>query len=923
MDSNHIRARFVRFFEARGHLPVTSASLVVQGDPSVLLTSAGMQQFKPFYLDPTRAPSRRAVSIQKCMRTSDIEEVGDTTHHTFFEMLGNFAFGATHGGGYFKREAITYAYQFVLQELGLPIERVWATTWSGEPGIPPDSEAVELWQAVGMPLARIRGLNRKPDGSRENFWGPTGDSGPCGPCSELHIDTLGACPAGAPDADCGPGHECGRFVEIWNLVFNQFYQDVDKSLRPLEHTGVDTGAGLERIAAYLQKAPSAYETDLFRPIVAAAEAALGVTYGATAETDRSLRIVADHVRSVTFMVADGVFPSNEARGYVARRLLRRAVRHGRLLGHVGPFLGTLVDATINRFGEMYPNLVERGATVRQVVTQEEERFSSTLLAGIELLDAELARLTPGAKISGAAAFRLYDTYGFPLELTREVAGGRGVEIDEEAFTAELEAGRARSRASARFTRLAELDLPAIETAFDGYESLDIAVAQVVAVRAGGERALTVSAVADDEGATDDVWVILDRTPFYAERGGQVGDRGTLIGPTGTFAVATTQAPQGTAAVVHVGRVTAGTIAQGDLVRAVVDEASRVGTMAHHTATHLLHAALRAELGEHVHQSGSLVAPDRLRFDFAHGQPLTSAERRAVQSRVNAAIRADLPVDIAQMPTAEALKLGAMALFDETYGDVARVVTVPTPGPLLGPELHGDEALSRELCGGTHARRTGSVGPFVIVSEGSSGSGIRRIEALAGLAAEAWLDHRAQMFEAVAGRLGTTAEALPARVEAVLADLAEVRRRLEAAERRAAQSALGAALSSAINDGEASFVFAEVSAEVGPTFERLREASDWVRDKLGTPSVIVLASVVDGRVQVTAAVSSEVSAVIGAGKVLGEVVAELGGRGGGRPEMAQGGGGDPSRLGAALVRGLRFAREALVRVRAPTRAVPAQ
>lgn len=425
MDSNTIRERFVRFFESRSHLSASSASLVVQGDPSVLLTSAGMQQFKPFYLDPSRAPSRRAVTIQKCMRTSDIEEVGDDTHHTFFEMLGNFAFGAADHGGYFKQEAIAFAYDFVTQELGLPVEKVWATTWSGEPGIPADEEAVGLWIAAGMPMSRIRGLNRKPDGSRENFWGPTGDSGPCGPCSELHVDVLGSCPRGASDADCGPGHECGRFVEIWNLVFNQFYQETDKSLRPLEHTGIDTGAGLERIVAILQGAQSAYETDLFRPIVAAAEEKLGVTYGTSREIDRSLRIVADHVRSVTFMVSDGVFPSNEARGYVARRLLRRAVRYGRLLGQTGPFLGALVDATIARFGTLYPNLAERASTIQRVVNQEEARFSETLAAGTELLDEALGRLTQGEALAGLTAFRLYDTYGFPLELTREVAESRG------------------------------------------------------------------------------------------------------------------------------------------------------------------------------------------------------------------------------------------------------------------------------------------------------------------------------------------------------------------------------------------------------------------------------------------------------------------------------------------------------------------
>ncbi len=908
MDSDEIRARFVRFFGDRGHLPVGSASLVVQGDPSVLLTSAGMQQFKPFYLDPARAPSRRAVSVQKCMRTSDIEEVGDATHHTFFEMLGNFAFGAAPGGGYFKREAIAFAYEFVTLGLGLPIERVWATTWSGEAGIPADDEAVALWQEAGMPLARIRGLNRKPDGSRENFWGPTGDSGPCGPCSELHVDVLGACPEGASDDACGPGHECGRFVEIWNLVFNQFYQDADKSLRPLEHTGIDTGAGLERIAALLQGVPSAYETDLFRPIVAAAEEGLGTRYGTSAETDRCLRIVADHVRSVTFMVADGVFPSNEARGYVARRLLRRAVRYGRLLGHVGPFLGGIVDATIARFGETYPNLAERAKTIRQVVTQEEARFSETLASGLELLEGELARLAPGAALPGPAAFRLYDTYGFPLELTREVAGARGVTIDEAAFAVELAAGRARSRAAARFTKLAELDLPAIETAFEGYATLEVGGARVVGLRAGGERVLSVAA--DGDATADDVWVILDRTPCYAERGGQVGDCGTLSGPSGTFVVATTQAPQGTAAVIHVGRVTSGTIAEGDVVRVVVDEDARAGTMAHHTATHLLHAALRAELGEHVHQAGSLVAPDRLRFDFAHGQALTPAERQAVQARVNRAIRADLPVQVDEMPTAEALKLGAMALFDEKYGDVARVVTVPAPGALLGPEAGDGAPLSRELCGGTHARRTGVIGSFAIISEGSTGSGIRRIEAVAGAAAEAWFDQQSRLLEEVAGRLGSTADEVPGRVDAVLGDLAEARKRLEAAERRAAQGALAHVLAGAVAVGEASLVFAEVPSDVGPTFERLREASDWLRDKLRRPSAIVLASVIDGRVQVTAAVSRDLSGRVGAGRLLGEVTTVLGGRGGGRPELAQGGGGDPSRLGEALVRGLALARASL-------------
>lgn len=909
MDSNTIRERFVRFFESRAHLPVSSASLVVQGDPSVLLTSAGMQQFKPFYLDPSRAPSRRAVTIQKCMRTSDIEDVGDDTHHTFFEMLGNFAFGGADHGGYFKQEAIAFAYDFVTQELELPVEKVWATTWSGEPGIPADEEAVALWIATGMPMARIRGLNRKPDGSRENFWGPTGDSGPCGPCSELHVDVLGSCPHGASDADCGPGHECGRFVEIWNLVFNQFYQETDKSLRPLEHTGIDTGAGFERIVAILQGAQSAYETDLFRPIVAAAEEKLGVKYGTSREIDRSLRIVADHLRSVTFMVSDGVFPSNEARGYVARRLLRRAVRYGRLLGQTGPFLGALVDATIARFGTLYPNLAERASTIRRVVNQEEARFSETLAAGTELLDEALGRLTPGEALAGVTAFRLYDTYGFPLELTREVAESRGVAIDEMAFHAELEASRVRSRASQRFTKLAELDLPAVTTEFVGYDRLAVEGAAVLALRAGGERVVTV------EAHTQDVWVVLDRTPFYAERGGQAGDTGMLTGPHGRIAIATTQSPQGEGAIVHVGRVIEGALAEGDVVVAQVDEVARRGTMAHHTATHLLHAALRAELGEHVHQSGSLVTPDRLRFDFAHGQSLTPDERRAVQERVNRAIRENLPVAVVEMPTSEAVKMGALALFDEKYGDLARVVTVPSPTPLFGQDESNEAPLSRELCGGTHAFHTGDVGPFVILSEAGTGSGIRRIEALAGAAAMAHLDHQSSLLDGLASRLGATREDVGTRFDAMLTELAEVRRRLEASERREAQDALSVALAQVQTFADAggrtvAVLGAEVTASVAPTLDRLREASDWLRDKIGVPSVIVLASVVDGRVQVIATVHRDLSRTVGANRVLSEVTTELGGRGGGRPEMAQGGGGDPALLGAALARGTGMACTAL-------------
>ncbi len=655
-----------------------------------------------------------------------------------------------------------------------------------------------LWQAAGIPAARIRPLSQKPDGSRENFWGPTGESGPCGPCSELHVDVLGACPLGASDEVCGPGHlgpdrqECGRFVEIWNLVFNQFYQERDGTLRPLPQTGIDTGSGLERVAAVLAGVPSAYETDLFQSIIHEAEAALelppGWRYGESAEATRALRIIADHTRAVTMLIGDGVFPSNEERGYVARRLLRRVVRIGRQLGAGGssdassapatgapasgparqdrpmPFIARVGRAVIERMAPHYPHLREKQAVIEQTLAQEEARFAETLDAGLALLETELARLEHAGvrTVPGETVFRLYDTFGFPIELTRETAASRGFEIDEAGFRRRMQERREESRRGARFVEVGATGLVAIRSEFVGYEQLIVEEARIALITRGGEGGERAEARATPEGQEGTVQVVLDRTPFYAERGGQVGDSGWIIGPSGRMEVLTTKVLPGDT-IVHIGRIVDGVLAAGDLVRAEVNEPARRATMRHHTATHLLHAALREVLGPQAHQAGSLVAPDRLRFDFTHSQPLTREERRAVQHWVNDVIRRNLEVQVDVLPFEEAMRSGAVALFDEKYGDRVRVVTV--------------DGVSKELCGGTHVRRTGDLGTFVIVSESSVGAGLRRIEALAGEPAEAYLTQRLETLEEVARALGTSPDEAVARVAQLREELAELRRRL--------------------------------------------------------------------------------------------------------------------------------------------------
>ena len=898
MRSDEIRRRFVTYFERQGHLALPSASLIPHDDPSVLFTSAGMQQFAPYFVGTAAPPASRLVTVQRCVRTDDIEEVGDDTHHTFFEMLGHFSFG-----DYFKQEAIAFAFEFVTKELGLPADRLWATIFAGEPGIPRDDEAEAAWQAVGIPASRIRSF-----GFDENWWGL--ETGPCGPDSEIHIDLGPEAGCGLPLDQCGPNH-CSRFFEFWNAVFNQYNKAADGTLTPLERTGIDTGAGFERIVALLQGKPSAYETDLFAPLIAAAAAQTGVAYGEAVplpdahdggrggarlarqpDTDLSLRIIAEHLRAATFLVADGALPSSEGRGYVVRRLIRRAVRHSRLLGSEAPITGPVVAATLDRMAEHYPHLAQKRALIERATADEEAQFGRTLDAGTQLLEDEVAALKAkgGTTLPGDTAFRLYDTFGFPLPLTEEIAAAQGVQVDTDGFEQRMAAQRERSRAAQQFEQWRGITLPAVEVAFEGYTGTEVDGAEVLwigpvatpggtdSVRQGDEPV----AVAESGTAA---MIVLDRTPFYAEGGGQVADSGAITGPHGRFIVQDVQRPAGEV-IVHIGEVAEGQLAVGERVSAHVDRERRAATARHHSATHLLHAALRAVLGEHVQQSGSLVAPERLRFDFSHRGPLGPDEQREIERRVNAAIRANVPVEPTVMPLQAALASGALAFFDERYGEQARVVRI------------GD--LSRELCGGTHVGRTGDIGSFMLTAEGSIGSGLRRVEAVTGAAAESLAADTRTTLETLNHTLGVPAAEVVGRVEQLQAELAEAHRQLAAASRQSDQSTLESVLQEAVAVNGAHVLATEVAVA---DMRALRETGDWLRDQLPGPAALILGTTRPKRPQLLVTVPRElVNDGLNAGALLREVAAAMGAKGGGRPDMAQGGGGDPSRLAAALAHG---------------------
>ena len=860
MSSAELRSAFLEFFRERGHAVVPSSPLVPGNDPTLLFTNAGMVQFKDVFLGKDRRSYKRAASSQRCVRAggkhNDLENVGYTArHHTFFEMLGNFSFG-----DYFKREAIEFAWDFVTGTLKIPAEKLWVTVYKD------DHEAADLWlKKIGVNPKRFTRMDEE-----SNFWA-MGDSGPCGPCSEIFYDHGKDIKGGPP----GSKNEDGdRYVEIWNLVFMQYERSADGKMTPLPKPSVDTGMGLERTAAVMQGVHSNYDIDLFQGLIAAAAEATHQKK----KTSPSLRVIADHIRACSFLIVDGVIPGNDGRGYVLRRIIRRAIRHGYKLGQEKPFFHQLVPALVQEMGEACPELVKGADHARRVLRQEEERFAETLENGMELLETAIKKLK-GKTIAGETVFKLYDTFGFPVDLTADIARERKLSIDQAGFEKAMESQRERGRAASRFgVDLRGTDTLDAESAFCGYDSL-VGEGRVTAIlKAGAE----VKSAASGE----EVQVVLDRTPFYAEAGGQVGDVGVLEASKSRFKVNDTKKLGD--AHVHIGRLESGSLAIGDKLTAKVDGATRQATVLNHSATHLLHAALRKVLGNHVLQKGSLVAPDRLRFDFSHTQAVTPQELDSVEGLVNAEIRRNSAADIRELPYDAAIKAGAMALFGEKYGDVVRVLRF------------GD--FSTELCGGTHVARTGDIGLFRITSEGGIASGIRRIEAVTG---EGALES-VRATESLLRRTATALRSTPIEVEDKVNQLLERQKKLER-ELASLKSKLTSGHRGDLAESAVQVRGVQVVATAidGADAQSLREAVDSLKGRLGS-AVIVLATVTeDGKVSLVAGVTPDLTATIKAGDLVGSIAAMVGGRGGGRPDFAQAGGSDPSRLVEALaaVRGL--------------------
>ncbi len=866
MNTSDIRTTFLEFFEEKGHVVLPGSSLVPVGDPSVLLTTAGMQQFKAYFTSERPAPFPRAATVQKTFRTTDFDDVGDLSHLTFFEMLGNFSFG-----DYFKQEAIEFGRELVIERLGVEPDRLWATVYRGSEGVPRDDESFQIWADLGHPTDRIAYAGE------DNFWGPTGDSGPCGPTTEFHFNLR-------PDEpDVGPIEAPDRYLEFWNLVFNQYAKSTDGELTPLAKNGVDTGAGLERWAVMLQGAPSIYDTDLWRPLVDAVASLAGVKYEPSAPTARSIRIVAQHVRASVFLIADGVMPGNEGRGYVLRRGLRQAVRHARVLGVEDDALLPVARATIDAMCDAYPDLERRHDFILSAVGEEESRFRRTLDSGLTLLEAMLTDLPEGEPLAGDKAFLLYDTYGFPPDITKEVVEDRGRAFDELGFDAAL--GEQRERSRAAVTTDAERDLPSGfgETAFQGYDFTSEGRGTIVAMSVGGD--LVESAAAGAE-----VQVVLDRTPFYGEAGGQVGDTGSLdAGGSEARVHDTLRTAEGT--FVHAAEVVRGTLAVGDIVEAHVDRPRRLDIMRNHSATHLLHAALRQILGEHVRQAGSLVAPDRLRFDFTHTGPLTLAERRAVEDWVNARVLEGLEIDTQATEVREAVEQGAMALFGEKYGEVVRMVSMG--------------GASRELCGGTHCENTGRIGLIAITSESGVAAGVRRIEAVTGAGALAYVRSRQDLLMAVASELEVPPADAPERVRRLRQEAAELRRTLAAADRVEAMRGAERLLAGRERIDGLHVIVGSASVA---NRDALRELTNALTARLDEPWVMVVASVIEGKPSfVTAASPRAVESGVHAGELARTVAEVTGGGGGGRPELAMAGGRDAEKITRALDAGRTYLR----------------
>src|SRR6266851_5597599 len=853
MTSPEIRGSFLEFFRKNGHAVLPSSSLVPGNDPTLLFTNAGMVQFKDVFLGKDARDYSRAATAQRCVRAggkhNDLENVGYTArHHTFFEMLGNFSFG-----DYFKREAIHFAWNFITGTLGIPKDRLWVTVFEE------DDEAQRIWtEEMGIDPTRCTRL-----GDQSNFWS-MGETGPCGPCSEIFYDH-GAEIAGGPPGS--PDEDGDRYVEIWNLVFMQYERSSDGVLVPLPKPSVDTGMGLERVAAVMQGVHSNYDIDLFKSLI---RAAADIT-GTDDLESSSLRVIADHIRACTFLIIDGVVPSNEGRGYVLRRIIRRAIRHGYKLGQTQPFLHKLVATLVREMGSYYAELVSGEARATQILAQEESRFAETLTTGMALLDAEAAKLTSSV-IPGETVFRLYDTYGFPLDLTADVARERGLTIDQAGFDAAMEAQRGRARAASKFgSELRDsVKLPG-KTGFLGYDRLN-------------DKGVVTSLIFD--GALVGVLrpgqegqVVLDHTPFYAESGGQIGDAGELIGAPAHFTVRDTQKIG--ASYAHVGVLDAGELRVGDVVEARVDSERRISIALNHSATHLLHAALRKVLGPHVEQKGSLVAADRLRFDFSHTQATSPQELQRVEELVNSAIRGNAPVETRVMALDEAVAAGAMSLFGEKYESDVRVLSI------------GD--FSMELCGGTHVERAGDIGFFKILSESGVAAGVRRVEAVTGKTAYEWVVHTDQVLRDIGAILRGSREDVDEKVRELVERSRRLEKELQQLKSKLASGQGGDLTSQAKDVGGIKVLAAQID---GADAKSLRDAVDQLKSKLGS-SVIVLATVQDGKVVLVAGVSADLLNRMKAGEIASAVAAQVGGKGGGRADFAQAGGTQPENLGKAL------------------------
>ncbi|ECG8591093.1 alanine--tRNA ligase [Salmonella enterica subsp. salamae] len=857
-----IRQAFLDFFHSKGHQVVASSSLVPNNDPTLLFTNAGMNQFKDVFLGLDKRNYSRATTSQRCVRAggkhNDLENVGYTArHHTFFEMLGNFSFG-----DYFKHDAIQFAWELLTGEnwFALPKERLWVTVYET------DDEAYEIWEKeVGIPRERIIriGDNKGAPYASDNFW-QMGDTGPCGPCTEIfydHGDHIWGGPPGSPEEDGD------RYIEIWNIVFMQFNRQADGTMEPLPKPSVDTGMGLERIAAVLQHVNSNYEIDLFRTLI---EAVAKVT-GATDLGNKSLRVIADHIRSCAFLVADGVLPSNENRGYVLRRIIRRAVRHGNMLGAKETFFYKLVGPLIDVMGSAGDELKRQQAQVEQVLKTEEEQFARTLERGLALLDEELAKLQ-GDTLDGETAFRLYDTYGFPVDLTADVCRERNIKVDEAGFEAAMEEQRRRAREASGFgadyNAMIRVDSA---SEFKGYDHLELN-GKVTALFVDGKAVDAIS-------AGQEAVVVLDQTPFYAESGGQVGDKGELKGAGFTFAVNDTQ--KYGQAIGHLGKLSAGALKVGDAVQADVDEARRARIRLNHSATHLMHAALRQVLGTHVAQKGSLVSDKVLRFDFSHNEAMKPSEIREVEDLVNAQIRRNVPIETHIMDLEAAKAKGAMALFGEKYDERVRVLSM------------GD--FSTELCGGTHATRTGDIGLFRIVSESGTAAGVRRIEAVTGEGAMATVHAQSDRLNDIAQLLKGDSQNLGDKVRAVLERTRQLEKELQQLKEQAAAQESANLSSKAVDLNGVKLLVSELT---GVEPKMLRTMVDDLKNQLGS-TVIVLATVVEGKVSLIAGVSKDVTDRVKAGELIGMIAQQVGGKGGGRPDMAQAGGTDAAALPAAL------------------------